>query len=135
MATIITIKPSLEATRSHRHLSTNNSTINEHARNRFITALFSGTTRVSRCQKKSSSGLCGARGDIRGRHTDNPAGRHSIRTNQRPTSIIPHFCAGCPSCRNAPNLSWLRAGTKYAGLHTQWRGSTNNENNQKYVTS
>ena len=25
----------------------------------------------------------------RGRHTDNPAGRHSIRTNQRPTSLPP----------------------------------------------
>jgi len=29
---------------------------------------------VSRCQKKSSSGLYGATEDIRGRHTDNPAG-------------------------------------------------------------
>ena len=35
---------------------------------------FSGSTWVSRCQKKSSSGLYGARGDIRGRHTDNLAG-------------------------------------------------------------
>jgi len=35
------------------------------------------TTRVSQCQK-SFSGLYGARGDIRGRHTDNPAGCHSI---------------------------------------------------------
>jgi len=25
-----------------------------------------------------------------------------IRTNQRPTSIIPHFYAGCPSCCNPP---------------------------------
>jgi len=46
---------------------------------------------VSRCQKKSSSGLYGARENIRGRHTNNPAGRRSIRTNQRPTSIVPHF--------------------------------------------
>jgi len=50
---------------------------------------FSGTTRVRQCQKKSSSGVHGARGDIRGRHTDNPAGCHSIRTNQRPISL-PH---------------------------------------------
>jgi len=46
---------------------------------------------VSWCQKQTSSGLYAAREDIRGRHTDHPAGRHSIRINQRPTSIIPHF--------------------------------------------
>ena len=50
---------------------------------------FSGITQVSRCQKKASSGLYGAREYIRRRHTDNPAGCHSIRTNQRPTSILP----------------------------------------------
>jgi len=50
---------------------------------------FSGTTQVSRCQKKSSPGLYGAREDYRGRHTEHPNGRHSIWTNQRPTSIIP----------------------------------------------
>jgi len=38
---------------------------------------FSETTQVSQCQKKSSCGLYGARGAIRGRHTDNPAGRQS----------------------------------------------------------
>jgi len=48
----------------------------------------------------------------RGRHTDNPGGRHSIRTNQQSTSINPtHFYAGRPSCRNPPNLSWLGTGT------------------------
>ena len=83
---------------------------------------FSGTTRVSRCQKKSSSELYRAREDIRGRQTDNPAGRHSIQTDQRPTSFIPHFYTGCPSCCNPPDLSWLGTGTKYAGLHTQWLG-------------
>jgi len=57
---------------------------------------FSGTTRVSWCQKKSSCGLYGAREDNRGRHTDNPAGRHSIRTNQPPTSIIPPFLCRMP---------------------------------------
>jgi len=46
---------------------------------------------------------------------------HSIWTNQQPTSIIPHFYARCPSCRNPPTLSWLWTGTKYAGLRTQWR--------------
>jgi len=32
----------------------------------------------------------------------------------------PQFYAGCPSCRNPPNLSWLGTGTKYVGQHT-WR--------------
>jgi len=57
---------------------------------------FSRTTRVSRCQKKSSSGLCGAREDNRGRHADNPAGRHSIRTSQWSNSIIPPFLCHMP---------------------------------------
>ena len=42
---------------------------------------FSGTTRVSWCQKKSS-GLYGAREDNRGRHTDHLDGCHSIRPSQ-----------------------------------------------------
>jgi len=52
---------------------------------------FSGTTPVSRCQKKSSSGLYKAREDNRGRHIDHPAACNSMRTNQQFTSIIPHF--------------------------------------------
>jgi len=47
--------------------------------------------------------------DNRGKCTDNPAGFHPIRTIDAPTSIIPRFCAGCPSCRNLPNLSWRSA--------------------------
>ena len=58
--------------------------------------------------------------DNRGKCADNPDRRHRIWTIDAPTSIIPQFHAGCPSCRNTPNLSWLRTGTKYAGLHT-WR--------------
>ena len=98
---------------------------------------FSGTTRLSRCQKKSSSGLYGTGEDIRGRHTNNPAGCYSIRTNQRPTSLFPHFYARCPSCRYPPNLSWLGTGTKYVGLHTQWRGYPNHQqwlSNAKLIT-
>jgi len=51
---------------------------------------FSGTTRVSRCQKRTS-GLDGA-GEINGgRHTDHLGGRHSIRTNQCPPPPSPHI--------------------------------------------
>jgi len=64
---------------------------------------FSWTTQVSHCQKKYSSGLYGAGEDIRGRHSDNLAGCHSIRINQRhPPPSSPHFNAGCPSCHNLP---------------------------------
>jgi len=50
--------------------------------------------------------IYGATEDNKGRHTDHPAGRHSIRTNQwLPSS--PHFYARCPSCNNHPTLSWL----------------------------
>ena len=34
---------------------------------------------MNQCQKKSSFGVYGTRGDIRGRHTNNPGGHHSIR--------------------------------------------------------
>jgi len=73
---------------------------------------FSGITRLSQCQKKSSSALYGAREDNRGRHTDNLARRHSILTNQRPISIIPPFLLRMPSCRNPPKLSCLGTGIK-----------------------
>ena len=52
----------------------------------------SGTTRVSRCQKRTS-GL--VQGEInRGRHTDHPARRHSIWTNQCPLPPSPHIFYG-----------------------------------------
>ena len=38
----------------------------------------------------------------RGRHSNHPAGRHSIRTSQCPPSPSPHFLqAACSSCRPA----------------------------------
>jgi len=74
----------------------NNTAITEHTHTQLFHSPFSGTTRVSRYQKKSSSGLYGARGDNRSRHADNPAGCHSIWTNQRPTSLIPTFLRRMP---------------------------------------
>ena len=70
-------------------------TTQPHTRNHFV-ALFSGTTWVSRCQKKASSGLYGSRGDIKGTRSNNPAGSHSIRTNQRPSPSSPHFLRQMP---------------------------------------
>jgi len=68
------------------------------------------TTRVSRYQKKHSPthhpdctfsnhyllDFNGAGEDNRGRYTDNPAGRHPLRTNQWATSIIPPFLRWMP---------------------------------------
>jgi len=54
--------------------------------------------------------------------TDSTDGHHSIRTNEQPTSPIPHYYARCLSFHNPSNLFWLGTGIKYAGLHTQWHG-------------
>ena len=51
---------------------------------------FFWTTRMSWFPKKSS-GLYGAREDVRGTHTSNPDGCHSIRTKQQPTSLVHPF--------------------------------------------
>jgi len=74
---------------------------------------FSGTTRVSQCQKKASSGFYGAREDNKRQTHQVSRCCHFIQTNQESTSINPpHFYAGCPSCHNPPNLSWLGTGTE-----------------------
>jgi len=51
---------------------------------------FSGTIRVSRCQKRTS-GLMVQEKINRGRHTDHLAGRHSIWTNQWLPPPSPHI--------------------------------------------
>ena len=46
----------------------------------------------------------------RGRHTDHPAGRNSIRTKQCPPPPSPYFLrAGCPSCRPTNSVKALKA--------------------------
>jgi len=42
-----------------------------------------------------------------------------------PPPSSPPFYTGCPSCHISLNLCWLGTGTTYAGLHTQWLGSSN----------
>jgi len=74
-----------------------------------FTALFPG-----------SPGWAGARRELldfmvqgkinRGRHTDHPAGRHSIRTNRCPPPPSPHFFqAGCPSWCPTNSVKALKA--------------------------
>jgi len=79
---------------------------------------FSETTRVSQCQKKSS-GLYGARED---KYADNPAGRHSIRTNQRPTSIVPPFLHEMPFLPEPSQfiLAWYRHQVCWLAYRVAW---------------
>jgi len=54
----------------------------------------------------------------RGRHTDHPAGRHSIWTNQCPHPPYPFLQAGCPSCHPTNSVKALKA-TSAFGLGTR----------------
>ena len=51
------------------------------------------------------------KGRLTGRHTERPAGRHSIRTNQCPLPPSRHFFlqAGCPSCHPTNSVKALKA--------------------------
>ena len=50
----------------------------------------------------------------RGRHTDHPAGRHSVRTNQYPPPPSPHFLqAGCLSCHPTNSVKALKANLQH----------------------
>jgi len=74
---------------------------------------FSGTTQVSRCQKKASSGL------YDDRETDNKKQTHRqfrwvpFHPDQSAIHLhqCPHFYTRCPFCCYPPNLSLLGTGT------------------------
>jgi len=84
----------------------------------------SGTTRVSRHQKVHFAIFWIFWSKMKLTQADAPTiwmDYHPIQTNWCPHLCHPHhFYAGCPSLHNPPNLSWLRTGTKHAGLHTWW---------------
>ena len=69
----------------------------------------------------------------RGRHTDHPARRHSIWTNQCPPPPSPHFLqAGCPSCRPTNSVKALKANSA-TNTHIQTLTSyTENHNQTSY---
>ena len=60
----------------------------------------------------------------RGRHTDHPAGHHSIRTNQCPPPPSPIFLqAGCPSCHPTNSVkAWRLVQKPYSlfSLNNKW---------------
>ena len=85
--------------------------IQQHNNNRF-TALFPGPPRWAGARRELLDFM--VQGEInRGRHTDHPAGRHSIRTNQCPPPLSPPFFTGqMPFLppnqqRQSPWLTWL----------------------------
>jgi len=80
---------------------------------------FSGTIRVSWCQKKASSGLMVQGRITRGSHTDNLGGCHSIQTNKKSISINPPiFMPDALPVATLPIYPGLGQAQKYAGLHT-----------------
>jgi len=71
--------------------------------------------------------LYGAREDNRSRHTDNPDGRHSIRTNQRPNSVIrPHFLRQMPFLLQHCHfiLAWDRHQICWLAYPVAWNTNT-----------
>jgi len=72
-------------------------------------ALFSGTTRVSRWPvPEENFWTLWCKGRLTEVDTNHPSGRHSIRTNQCPPPLSPHFLqAGCSSCHPTNSIKAL----------------------------
>ena len=79
---------------------------------------FSGTTGWASARRELLDFM--VQGEInRDRHTDHPAGHHSIRTNQCPPPSSPHFLqAGCPSCRPTNSVKALKAMPQLSDQYT-----------------
>ena len=108
------VTPENKTTHTHTHTHTT-----------ILRLFFSGTTGVSRCQKKTSSGLYGAREDSIGRHTDNRLGvRHSVWTSQQPIAFIPPpFLWWMPFLPQSSQFILACIGTRYAGLYNAYPGA------------
>jgi len=80
--------------------------------NRF-TALFPGPPRWAGARRELLDFM--VQGKInRGRHTDHPAGRHSIQTNLHHLHHSPFLQARCPSCRPTNSVKTLNATKNHA---------------------
>jgi len=94
-------------------------------------ALF-GTTWVSQCQTKTLDNI--------GSHTNHPNGRHSIRTNQQPTSIIVPFLCQIPFMSQPSHfiLAWNRHQICWLAYPAAWLNNPHKGtgyNNSKKLTS
>jgi len=102
--------------------------------NRF-TALFPGPTGWSSVRRELLDFV--VQGKInRGRHTNHPAGCHSIRANQCPTPPSPRFLqAGCPSCRPTNRVKALKSKRKRTLRKMKTTGKATGNHPGKYLIS
>ena len=93
------------------HCRTQHST--DHHHHNHFTALFLGPPGWAGARRELLDSMV-QRKTNRGRSTDHPAGRHSIRTNHCPPPLSPHFLqAGCPSCCPINSVKALKATTQH----------------------
>ena len=98
--------------------------------NRF-TALFPGLPKSVGARRKLHLDFMVLGRITRGRHSDNPGGRHSIQTNQQCTSINPPFLCWMPFLPQPPIHPGLGQAQEYAGLHTPMACTTYQNNKNK----
>jgi len=86
-----------------------NSITHTHSHHRF-SALFPGPRGWAAARRKLLLDFYGAREDNRGRHIDHPAGRYSVRINQRPPPSSPPFLRHMPFLSQPSHfiLAWDR---------------------------
>jgi len=98
----------LPANIHHRNFtsSTNKTECDTHTHTTVLRSFFPELPGWAGAKIKSSSGLYGAKGDIRGRHTNHPTGHHSIWTNQQSTLIIPPFLCRMPFLPQPSQFMW-----------------------------
>jgi len=110
-----------------------------HTHTTIFAALFPGLPGVSQCQmKKSSSVLYGAREDKRGRHTDNLAGHHSIRTIHLHHPPFLHQIPFLPKpsqfilawCRH--QICWLAYPVAWLTLSMDWKSQITDCNHDNH---
>jgi len=112
---------------------------NHHHHYNHFTALFSGPPRWAPrwdgARRKLLLDFMVLGRITRGKHTNNPSGHHSIRTNQQPISINPPiFMPEALPATTLPIYPCLRQAQEYAGLHPMWLGLLHHcPNNQCWV--
>jgi len=101
---LVTVIVSFSHSKAKRNMTSDHKNHHSH-----FTALFPGLSGWASARRETFDFM--VQGKInRGRHTDHPAGRHSVRINQCPPPLSLHFLqAGCPSCHPANSVKALKA--------------------------